>query len=260
VKIAICLSGQPRTIEFAIKSILHYFSKNAEYDFFCHCWDYNTWKLRGDIWQEAENIEYDWLKNQLLRLNPKKYKIGTIHHLNSVTNNNNVHYGSLTYSYMIANHLKRMYEYENNFVYDYVVKARYDTIFPPDKSFNFHHPIHERTVYVPHLGRLQYEYNKLNASDCIFYGDSWGMDIASDLFRHLHRNSATFYKEDDPNIPGPGTTMYEYATNYNLNIKTVPYILPEVFYRKEAMGLDPINDFDKISEIHRSFYRDLSKI
>ncbi len=42
MKIAVCLSGQPRTVRYAAKSIINYFSGDYEVDYFCHSIDNNT--------------------------------------------------------------------------------------------------------------------------------------------------------------------------------------------------------------------------
>lgn len=258
MKIAICLSGQPRSINFAYKSILNYFSGNYEVDYFCHSWNYNTWKLQKLNYSGVENIPYHWIEEQLLHFNPKAYLIETKNELIKA-GGENVPYGSLTYSAMMANHLKKMYEYKNNFRYDYVVKARFDSVFYPQLKFQPAVDIDHRFVFVPHLGRIGCEFNRLNASDCIYYGDSWGMDIMGDFFRYLRSMKGHFGSPDNPDVVGPGSTAFLYATELNTHVMRTPHQLPEIFYRKEALGLDVFNDFDKILEIHSSFYKDPDK-
>lgn len=255
LRIAVCLSAQPRSIEFAKKSIINHF-RNGEhqYDFFCHAWNYNTWKLIST--KNSSDIEYvdqDWLIEQLSLFNPKKIIIDCENVLKASNKNIDVPYGSLTYSAMKANHLKRMYELENNFRYDYVVKCRYDSVFRENTSIPFPIEICERTIYVPHLGRLSHEYNRLNASDCIYFGDSWGMDIASDLYRFI-KIRVPAGRVDNIDTIGPGTIMFEYGTLYNIHFIEYREI-QEIFYRKEALGMDVFRDFDKILDLHHQMYR-----
>lgn len=254
MKIAICLSGQPRSIEFTYKSILNYFTGDYEVDYFCHVWDYNTWKLQTLKFSDIEKIDRNWLEIQLKNFNPKAYIIGSANDLNRA-GGRYVYYGSLTYSYMLANHLKKIYELENNFRYDFVVKARFDSIFDPSLKFVPVNDQDQRKIYVPHLGRIPYEYNRLNASDCLFYGDSWGMDILSDMFRHIKHKQKQINVEDDPDLIGPGSTAFTYLSSFNTRVAATPGNFPEIFYRKEALGLDSIEDFDKIAKIHASFYQ-----
>ena len=86
MKIAVCLSGQPRVIEYAIPSILNFFSGEYEFDFFCHSWNYNTYKRKRDNpgigefpiwWEDDEEVDIAQLEQSLLRFNPKKYSIQT---------------------------------------------------------------------------------------------------------------------------------------------------------------------------------------
>jgi hypothetical protein len=259
LKIAVCLSGQPRSVDYSYKSILSYFNNPTHtYDYFCHSWDYNTWKLQDKSISKAEYINLDILKQSLKLFSPKSNVIQTHKDLKKSNAGKNIRYGSLAYSFMMANHLKREYEYANNFKYDYVVKARYDSVFRPNTIFNCNTFIENKKIYYPHLGRIPYEYNKLNASDCIFYGDSWGMDIICDFYRYLKEVIDKKYVVDDPDIIGPGTTMYEYAALNNVHLVQCTHHLQEIFYRKEAIGLDVITEFDKIHDIHCSFYRNLN--
>ncbi len=264
MKIAICLSGQPRSIEFASKSILHHFNNNAgnhTYDFFCHCWDYNTWKLQDITYSENEIVDRIWLRSQLDKFSPRsciinsKAEVELDRYSNGWNNISIIPYGSLLYSAMISNFLKRDYEHQHNFRYDCVIKLRYDSIFHPETLPVFPAIIPHRTLYFPHLGRFPLEYNRFNASDCLYYGDSWGMDIASDLYRHLRNKLAMLQNADDYDCFGPGTLMAEYCNNHNIDlIHAVNF--PEIIYRREVIGLDPTNldEFNKIFDMHSSFY------
>lgn len=268
MKIAICLSGQPRSIEFASKSILNYFkngTNNHTYDFFCHSWNYNTWKLRGverTTFSDNEIVDDVWLREQLNKFSPRYTVINSELDTNLDSSRlgwkNLIHvpFGSLLYSAMISNFLKRKYEYENNFKYDCVFKIRYDSAFHCDTFPVLPDTMPQRTLYFPHLGRFPLEYHRFNASDCIYYGDSWGMDIASDLFRYVLNNTRQMQKEDDFDCFGPGTLMTEFCNNYNVDVRHDPNFI-EIIYRKEVLGLDPLDRaaFDRIQDMHVSFYR-----
>lgn len=264
MKIAICLSGQPRSIEFASRSILHHFSDGRDghnYDYFCHAWDYNTWKLQGITYSDNEVVDREWLIGQLNKFNPKSYIINSKEDVGSARewryppNVLSVPYGSLLYSAMISNFLKREYEIENNFRYDCVFKVRYDSVFNPAYFPILPNIMPERTLYFSHNYRMPLEYNRFNASDCIYYGDSWGMDIASDLFRYVVEILPTLRQEDDIDHFGPGTLMTKYGGNLGIQMLRSAD-LPEVIYRKEVLGLDPLNQihFNEIYNMHSSFY------
>ena len=258
MRIAVCLSGQPRSIEHTTDSILNYFSGNGhQYDFFCHTWNYNTWKLINIYPSAPEPVNILWLADKLSAFKPKQFKISGIGELNRNLGGGDIPYASLTYSLMIANHLKKNYELEHNFRYDYVVKARYDNVFIPGTHLMLPSKVEDRKIYYPHLGRIPYEYNRLNPSDCIFAGDSWGMDICTDYFRYLRHRSTLPVRLDNINATGPGTTMFEYAAARNVNMCSEHIGLQEVFYRKEAIGLNAITQYQQVADIHCSFYKTL---
>ncbi len=256
MKIAICLSGQPRSIEFAAASILDHFKDGRDghtYDFFCHVWDFNTWKLQDISWTEPESVDHSWLEIQLQKFNPKSFIIGSAGDADKSHPGRFIPYHSLLYSTMMSNYLKRKYEFENKFKYDCVFKVRYDSVFVPGYYPDLPRTMPERTLYFPHLGRMDLEYRRFNSSDCLYYGDNWGMDIASDLFRHFEIISN--FKEDDCEKLGPGTTMTRYLQSMHFHlIKATD--LPEIIYRKESLGLNPLDsvEFGSIQSMHRSFY------
>jgi hypothetical protein len=261
-KIAVCLSGQLRTVKYTIQSAVNFFKGDHEYDFFCHAWDYNDYKIkhpvnRSIVWkrENIENIdEYYQLINQ--SLSPKKLVIND----NSYLDKQKRRFGwdSMMYSAMLANHFKKEYEIENNFRYDYVIKTRYDLVYKPFKTFaldsRFTHFdfIKELDLFVCHAGRMLYEYMRVNFSDVIFYGSSIAMDIASDLYWYMY--ASNFFKLDDCNHLGPGTHMSRFVSTNGLRFKD-NIDVGEVVYRLSAIPLDVVNDYDKIFEHHSKMYR-----
>lgn len=259
MKIAVCLSGQPRSIEFSANSLLSYFnSTEYEVDYFCHVWDYNTWKAKGDVsimYLPYEEVNHEWLYNQIQRFQPKKFLID--YHAKIYPNFSIIPWSSLFYSMMHANVLKTEYELNNNFRYDYVVKARYDLVFPPGKKFSPEPTVRERRLYFNHKERMHYRYNIINASDPIFYGDSWGMDIIADSFLELKRFYKNPFNTRHDQISGcdPGTFISQQASKYNVIIKQDYRNPGDTIYRKEMLGTDPFTDFDKLSKNHNSYYQ-----
>lgn len=259
MKIAVCLSGQPRSIEFASKSILQYFSEEKTgytVDFFCHAWDYNTWKLVSLKQTPSEPVNHEWLKDKILTFSPKSYVINTAKDLPTSVH---LYYISMLYSAMISNFLKREYENLYNFKYDCVFKLRYDSVFFNNTYFKINHAINERSLFFPHCDRMPLEYNRINASDCLYYGDSWGMDIASDLYRYAINIANDLHRPDDFDRTGPGTLMSQYLYNKNVTITKTPIGLQEIFYRKEVLGQDPTTDigFKNIYDMHSLFYKNM---
>lgn len=258
MKIAVCLSAQPRSIEYTVDSILNFFDDPSyEVDFFCHAWDYNTWKTLEDkkiIFGEHETVDAQWLETQIKRFNPKDYSISSRDLL--YPNYHSMPWGSLFYSMMNANMLKLKYETENNFKYDYVVKSRYDVVFSPDRKFTPVYEVKERHLYFPHAGRMPYRYNHINASDPFFYGDSWGMDIIADSFtiiKHEYDNTFT-HRLDQVHAHDPGTLISLICKRFNVIFDIDKHNPADVIFRKETMGIDYRTNFDEIIKIHTSYY------
>lgn len=261
MKIAVCLSGQPRTIEHTISSILNFFSEEHEYDFFCHSWDYNTYKRKKEnaelgeqpvYWGGDESVDINLLHQTLSRLGPKKCVVDS----KAVLGNYNFPWQSLFYSLMHANHLKKQYEVENNFRYDFVVRSRFDLIYYPGRKFKLTHTANKDNyldAYFMHTNRMDYEYNRVNASDTIFYGSSSVMDIISDVYRHINL-SYMRSREDDRLCLGPGSSLSDYAELKNIQLIPLMGEIFEAVYRPEIAPMDPLTNFEQIRDFNDSFY------
>lgn len=142
MKIAFCMSGQPRTAEMGFKMINKYLLKpNQEFkiDFFLHAW-YDREEI-GKPWSSAQNYPIgksgyveDGTDSYLLEVyKPKKWLfekqisfLDYTKNFNSVPNAKPEILSSIFYSIYMSNQLKREYEIENNFKYDLVIRTRYD--------------------------------------------------------------------------------------------------------------------------------------
>jgi hypothetical protein len=261
MRIAVCLSGQPRVIDYAAQSILNFFSGEHQYDFFCHTWDYNSYKRKKEnpeigefpVWWEKDvKVDVEQLKNSLALFNPKKYIIHDAHVLGK-----RFIWDSLMYSLMYANNLKKQYEIENNFRYDFVVKSRYDTIFSPDRKFVLNKRADKDNYldsFCIHDARMTYEYNRVNTSDNVFYGTSLGMDMICDVYRHIYIKMKNI-RLDDFEYLGPGSYISDYAEGRNLRLIAAASELFETVYRKEMIPQDPVANFPAFREFNQSMYR-----
>ena len=135
MKIAVCFSGQIRTGVENYQNIREIFGELYNYcDFFIHTWNfceyktYNTSNIsKKPVIEPIEKFE------QIKKIySPKKMIVDdkTIGYVNTVN------YGiqPLWYSFWKSVELKKQYELENNFKYDYVLKLRMDLI------LNYHTP------------------------------------------------------------------------------------------------------------------------
>jgi len=249
MKIAICLSGQPRSVKYAAPSIINYFSGNYQVDYFCHSWNYNTWKYKTDriCWDDDEIIDDSELRKNLSIFNSPKV---LIHSKNQISNCG--HWESLFYSIMMVNNLKKQFEIENNFRYDLVIRARYDAIYNPGTKFISPEIVDDLDIYTMHFERMNIEYNRRNVSDVFFFGTSYGMDILCDAYRYLLIKNKQ-KRLDDYDTLGPGVIIGDYCDRHNLLVRG--YSGQEIIYRKEMMPLDPIKNFDTILENHMGYYR-----
>jgi hypothetical protein len=254
MRIAVCISGQPRTIKYTIKSIKNFFSTNYQYDFFCHAWDYNEYKVKDlgfPMQYKTSLAPKEEFRDIISELSPKKVVVESKHVLS------NIHFPwhSLLYSAMMANLYKKQYEIEHNFNYDFVIKSRYDLAFPATHFMldqqvfsNFHHPLN---LYTSHCDRMALEYYRQNISDVIYYGSSWAMDIACDLF--WYGLSKAEIEPDNVYALGPGTLMAEYIRTNGLSFQKT--YIPEIIYRESAIPNDPKTDLDKIIQCNADIYK-----
>lgn len=142
MRIALCLSGQPRNMKIGYKFIKKYIldpNSENEIDIFLHAWfDENE---IGKSYSSAQQypdgyvgiVEKDTDKFLIEKYNPKAYKIEKQIDFKEYSNGFKSHETakqdamcSIFYSMYAANNLKKEYENKNNFVYDIVVRARYD--------------------------------------------------------------------------------------------------------------------------------------
>ncbi len=250
MKIAICLSGQPRSVEVTARGIINHFSENHEYDFFCHSWNENTWKQKKDQmnWTLPEKVDEEVLSKQLQIFNPKYIKISDESELGK---NRAVPWSSLFYSMMYSIYLKKKYEIENNFRYDLVVKCRYDLAFDPEIKFNTWESTHPLDINASYSDRMPRVYQRTNVSDVMFFGNSHAMDVMGDIYWYIMQRKRML--PDDYESVDPGILMYKYAADKNLVFKFNQHIR-ETIYRREMMPLDPMKFFKEINDTHLGYY------
>lgn len=262
MKIAICLSGQFRTGEYALPSALNFF-QGIDCDYFCHSWQDNNMRL---VTPNRFRKILDTVDNEFTReyiestleglLKPKRILIED-HSSNIRANLWNGPWSEMFYSLMMANWLKREYEVENNFRYDYVVKTRYDYVYRPGTTFTpdayTREPLTDHLeIFSNSINRMSMEYSKINASDTYFYGSSNSMDVFCDLYRYLRfRNLGVNMQDFDS--PGPGCLMSEFAAKHNIRITSAS--IHEVIYRYAGIGLDVVNDYNKLQELNSEIYK-----
>jgi len=138
-RIAVCLSGQARTWKFCFNNITNFLKhKDYEFDFFIHTWENNLYSPSVNL-----NYVYDTdVKEYISSYKPKLFKIQDENKFNKRIAGKLKHRDYINslysiYSFKQSIVLKQIYERNNNFKYDYVIKLRPDVFFV-NRTFDEH--------------------------------------------------------------------------------------------------------------------------
>ena len=149
MRVAVCLSGQPRYVEHAFPSIKAALIDPNDADVFIHTWFHESMVgvpyRTDDRWMQYPHARYQPNTDKIILelYKPKKYiiepqrifKDPNIQVKKTIETFNVPYYTEEYYSGMLysswysvyqANLLKEQYRLENNFNYDYVIRARLD--------------------------------------------------------------------------------------------------------------------------------------
>lgn len=271
-RIAVCMSGQPRTWRVAYKNIQHHFDipsvtifgreYRVEVDYFIHAWNRNTWNR----WKEGRaEIVSDEEQEEIKRLYKPK---GFIVEAQAPDYDRGVNYLWLPLfdSFSKSVHLKRSYEIANGFEYDMVFKSRLDVIFDPRFKCRIH-DLQPLTVYSDRkLDKFLNEYYSSHLSDLVFYSDSHTMDIIAGIdrfYRRIHSPDVnaerhnTNEADDGWLALGPGTLLYRYVVMKGILPIYNSYKAMGIIVREQALreNLDSIEDFERIQGLHYDYYK-----
>lgn len=229
MRIAICLSGQPRTWEKCYKKWLEIFSGQGEIDFYFHLWDYNT--LPSFLSSYANMKIVDELlstdeRNRIIdELKPKKFLFESrkpINYWNTelpVASQFGPWCREQFYSLYRVSLLKREFEIENDFRYDVVIRMRPDlwiesshTLLSPDPN----------VLYTSHCS-WDHTFNCYRVGDIFFYGDSYTFDQAAEFYKFLS-HVPVGWVTDPKKCPPPEIALFFYLAN--IGIKNHPTHVP----------------------------------
>jgi len=137
MKIALCLSGQPRGLPLSLKMLKANLVGIENMDIFLHAW--HDPLMIGQPYDSAQShqqgrvgLVHPQTEEMLLGLNPKDYLFESQKEFPftrlfvSPPEANQERMASIFYSIYTANMLKKRYELLNGFKYDLVIRARYD--------------------------------------------------------------------------------------------------------------------------------------
>jgi hypothetical protein len=219
-RIAICFSGSPRTWKKCISS-LHNILKCRDIDtvdVFCHIWDFNT--IRNGATPNGNSPKVKVTPNELneliAALNPKKFLIESAREFTPMSSDQELRVSSWmsqAYGIMRAARLKREYEIKNNFQYDVVVRARYDSLYHDNISNSYvnilddtMHGFHFGWDNQKHIGRM---------GDICWFADSDTYDLIADYYLNMHTISNKWYN----NKAMPETVFFHYIKKNNIRIQ-----------------------------------------
>ena len=191
MRVALCISGQPRNINRGVQNIL----ENMKFDFevFVHAWwdstkNKSTFKkvLYNGVEDEvSELVNNDWVGslydnfdiNKILIEKQVQLNVPEILEKRKLKFTNTFGVCSGMYSIYKCNELKKEYEKENSFEYDWVIRTRADFgLSEPLNLSQFDNSI----VYAPNDNNHNYGFN-----DQFAIGSSKNMNIYSDTFLYI---------------------------------------------------------------------------
>lgn len=213
-KLALCLSGQPRYLDVgynSIKQLLDFY----DIDVFIHTW-YDE-DLVGQQYEMSELLRYNRrcireknvIDNIKMLYSPKQI----IHEPSRIFETYDANYGlclpnsvhSMFYSIYKSNELKKLFEFENKFTYDAVIRCRFDIVI---ENFLLD-DIDTSKYYVSGEIHRSGQYNIPNDQFCI--SSSSNMDLYSNLFNNLEQ----YYKNGFREFVGERLLSYHITTINN---------------------------------------------
>lgn len=255
-KMAVCISGEVRTAIEAYPSFKSFF-EGKDIDVFIHTWNKTVVKTKT-MTEPIIVIEDDDKINKIIELyQPKKILVEE-----PIETGPYESFSRMFYSIMMANQLRIDYELENDCLYEWVVKYRFDVLFPQDTKFP-NIPMQKRVMYYPlgNQGVAKEDCGAHGISDIIFWGDSQIMTILCDSYRHYKFNliktlktskNGIYYSRDvNKSLYSPGQIIYKRAVEHNIRpceLISTGLAFPHTIWRTDVKDLDPFNDYDKIND------------
>jgi len=268
MKIAICLSGQPRTWKKCFDSwnvMLNRIKQeyNAEIDFFSHIWDYNT-PPHGILMKsdEVKNVNGDYLtvkgvkiteeeKNDFLNtIKPKLFlfeneDINKSKPMECWEENKKYSHiygqsmldwaGGQFYSIMKSTFLKRKYELENKFRYDICIRMRCDLFFDEQQINYFLNKQGNEFMVPKHNTIYSCHTNNMRLGDIFFYADSVTFDRICDFYRWIPiMGIRTFPTKHD--TLGTEDALYFYSRMLKIDVHSI-YVNPKIYRQENYLEL-----------------------
>lgn len=213
-KIAICLSGQVRSWRKCYETwkLIWVNIPNVEVDFFIHTWDENTYPAKFGHSNPPTKVTQEEIDEIVELLKPKKIIFEKSKSFQSLQNNdalNGSPYLSQYYGVLKCARLKKEYEIENDFIYDSVVRLRFDLYLKDPIFKEDFKELKERVIYGTHYG-YDWDNRRFRFGDMIFYSDSLTYDILSEYYYGVHLLPHYWF---DSSIPPEFAWHYYFKSN-----------------------------------------------
>jgi hypothetical protein len=227
MKIALCISGQPRTWKRCYQSWFDAVSHlSNDIDVFYHMWNFNTMPnsavgmVEGGVIQPSI-VPIDELEEIKETLKPKMYRYEARKKLPRDDVENPIAWWTRPQFYGIkqAAFLKRKYEIQNNFEYDVVFRLRTDLLFTHKiGSHLLHEPAKPNTMYSC-VNLHDSRWGAFRIGDIFYYADSFTYDQAAryyDSFNYLESQYVSPIKDYPPEL-----AFYFYLKTFGIKNKCV---------------------------------------
>lgn len=228
MKIACCISGQPRYIPYGCQSLRTALGSHfPNIDFFLHSW-YDPATV-GESWDTSQPWNYGLMGAQLKHAD--KFLVNFFKPINHIiepqinfdwassykSGANAVQSSivSMYYSIWKANELKKEHEQANNFIYDMVIRTRYDMIYFNEIPIDSIAGDCNGAVFLPEFfHRTRPQPNSF--CDYLNISSSPIIDIISDVFNQYPiLNTQSRY-------PYADVMLGTHVKNHNITIHTMP--------------------------------------
>jgi len=198
MRVALCISGQPRTWKKTYSNWIEHLLPNVEKDIFFHLWDYNTLPtivLQSGVRSLKDvHITEEEKQDIIDTYQPKKYKFDNRNVNPTLFDkdpsilteyvNNPIGWWcrSQYYSIYYAANLKRQYEIEHNFEYDVVFRMRTDLYFM--ENLNMPREVRPNCLYSKSNGYVD-NVESFMIGDTFHFADSYTYDQAAEFIHSL---------------------------------------------------------------------------
>ena len=176
MRVAVCISGQPRSYKIGYQFIKRNIIDTANVDVFCH----TTWNSDKDAFPDLSIYKPKAMMiEEPLTPDLSKYTRVPPPSPNWKVKNPALSVYSLLYSVYKSNQMKKQYEERNGFTYDWVIRIRYDFALNARIPFK---DLDNSKLYIPNCRMTP---ARDFGNDQFAFSSSSNMDKYADAFNHI---------------------------------------------------------------------------